>query len=90
VLGPALAAIFMEIDLGSYYDAILNSLRLPEMLVSLAKTTTFGVVIAAVACTCGLHVPMLRTWVPQAAEMAVMRGLTLLLVADVLFGLLLL
>ena len=90
VLGPALAAIFMEIDLGSYYDAILNSLRLPEMLVSMAKTTTFGLLIAAVACTCGLHVPLLRTWVPQAAEMAVMRGLTLLLIADVLFGLLML
>lgn len=90
MLGPALASTFIEIDLGSYYQALLHSLTLSEVLGSVAKNLTFGLIIASVACSSGIHVPQSRIWIPQAAELAVMRGFILLPLTDVIFALLLL
>ena len=90
VIGPALASAFVEIDLGSYYQALLQSLTLIEIIGSVIKCFCFVLIIASIACTSGIHVPMSRIWIPQAAELAVMRGFLLIPLTDVCFGLLLL
>jgi phospholipid/cholesterol/gamma-HCH transport system permease protein len=87
-MGPALASIFVEIDLGPYYQALFNSFTLHELILSVTKNTCFGLVIAATACSSGIYVPPSRIWIPQAAELAVMRGFILLLTTDALFALL--
>lgn len=84
-VGPALASMLIEIDLGPYYQALFNSFTLPELLLSVTKNICFGLVIAATACSSGIYVPPSRIWVPQAAELAVMRGFILLLTTDALF-----
>lgn len=89
-LGTALASVFVEMELGPYYTAILNSLGFFEVMMSLSKSVLFGLIIASVACSTGIYVPPSRTWIPQAAELAVLRGFVLLLLADVLFALLML
>ncbi len=61
VLGPALATVFVEIDLRSYYTPLMNSLTLREVVMSLAKTGCFGLVIAATACACGWRRDFMRT-----------------------------
>jgi phospholipid/cholesterol/gamma-HCH transport system permease protein len=87
-MGPALASVFVEIDLGPYYQALFASFTLQELLISAAKNVCFGLVIAAAACSSGIYVPPSRIWIPQAAELAVMRGFLLLLATDALFALL--
>jgi ABC-type transporter Mla maintaining outer membrane lipid asymmetry permease subunit MlaE len=68
----------------------LQSLTLIEIIGSVTKCFCFGLIIASIACTSGIHVPMSRIWIPQAAELAVMRGFLLIPLTDVCFGLLLL
>ncbi|MBE7495514.1 MAG: ABC transporter permease [Verrucomicrobiaceae bacterium] len=87
-MGPALASVFVEIDLGPYYQALFASITLQELLVSAAKSICFGLVIAAAACSSGIYVPPSRIWIPQAAELAVIRGFLLLLATDAVFALL--
>ncbi len=86
--GPALASMLVEIELGPYYQAILHSITLTELIVSTSKNVCFGLIIAATACSSGIYVPTSRIWIPQAAELAVMRGFILLLAGDACFALL--
>ena len=87
-LGPALASLLVEIDLGPYYKELFGSITLGEILLSASKNICFGLVIAATACSSGIYVPPSRIWIPQAAELAVMRGFILLLTVDAFFALL--
>lgn len=85
-IGPAVTSLFMHTDLMPYYQALFRGLDLREILMSLTKTTAFGAIIAGCGCGSGIFVPPLRSWVPQAAELAVLRGFILLLFADFLFA----
>jgi len=87
-VGPAATSLLMQTDLQPYYQALLRGLDLKEILLSLAKSATFGAIISGCGCGCGLFVPPQRLWVPQAAELAVMRGFVLLLGADLIFAIL--
>ncbi len=91
-VGPAVTSLFMHTDLMPYYRALFSGIELREILLSIAKTTAFGAIIAGCGCGSGIFVPPLRSWVPQAAELAVLRGFILLLLADFILamGLLLL
>jgi phospholipid/cholesterol/gamma-HCH transport system permease protein len=86
--GPAVVSLFMEFELAPYYSALLRGLHLQEILLSLAKTITFGAIIAGCACGSGLFVPPQRSWIPQASELSVLRGFILLIAADFVFALL--
>jgi phospholipid/cholesterol/gamma-HCH transport system permease protein len=86
--GPALASLFFDFELGLYYTALLDSFTPREVLFSLAKSTLFGLVIATTACSSGIFIPPRETWIPQSAELAVMRGFTFILLVDVTFALL--
>lgn len=87
-IGPAVTSLFMHTDLVPYYRALFRGLELQEILLSLAKTTVFGAIIAGCGCGSGIFVPPLRSWVPQAAELAVLRGFIMLLFADFFFAML--
>ncbi len=84
-VGPALASTLVEINLGPYYQSFFNSITLSEVVGSMSKNVCFGLIIAATACSSGIYVPASRIWIPQAAELAVMRGFILLLAGDAFF-----
>jgi phospholipid/cholesterol/gamma-HCH transport system permease protein len=86
-LGPGLASLFFDIELGPYYTALLDSFTPWEVLRSIFKSAIFGLAISSVACTSGIFVIPQETWIPQAAELAVMRGFTTILIIDVAFAL---
>lgn len=85
-VGPAFASLFVEMRLVPYYLALIDQIALSDILISLAKTITFGLIISSVACSTGIHVPRQRTWIPQAAELSVLRCFILLLLADLFFA----
>lgn len=87
-VGPAVTSLLLQTDLLPYYNSLLRGLDLREILLSLAKTTTFGAIIAGCGCGSGIFVPPQRAWVPQAAELAVMRGFIMILAADLIFAIL--
>jgi len=87
-VGPAATSLLMQTDLLPYYQTLLRGLDFWEMGLSLAKSITFGMIIAGCGCGSGIFVPPQRTWIPQAAELAVMRGFILLLAADLGFAIL--
>jgi len=85
-IGPALASVFVELPLRPFYAAMAEEITFGDLVFSLTKTFSLGLIIASVACSTGIHVPPRRTWIPQAAELAVLRGFILVLFADLLFA----
>lgn len=85
-VGPAFASLFVEMRLIPYYLALIDQIALSDILISLSKTFTFGLIISSVACSTGIYVPNERVWIPQAAELAVLRCFILLLLADLIFA----
>jgi phospholipid/cholesterol/gamma-HCH transport system permease protein len=85
-LSPVLASFFTDVPLLAHYAALRNTLELHEIILVFLKSAVFGLMIASTACASGIFVPPERTWVPQAAELAVMRGLAGLLGTDIIFA----
>lgn len=85
-VGPAASSLFMQTDLLPYYHALLRGLEAREIILSFVKSLTFGAIIAGCGCGSGLFVPPQRAWVPQAAELSVMRGFIMILAADLVFA----
>lgn len=85
--GPAVAAWFVEMEVWPYYRTLLRGIELSELVLSSVKTLVFGLVVAGAGCASGLFVPAQQNWVPQAAELSVMRGFIMLLLADLGFAL---
>jgi phospholipid/cholesterol/gamma-HCH transport system permease protein len=84
--GPAAASLFVELELTPFYRTLIGGLELGEVAMSLVKTTVLGLTIASVACSTGMYVPPRRVWIPQAAELSVLRGFVLVLLVDLLFA----
>lgn len=84
--GPAVASLFVEMQLTPFYLALVDEMRLGEVALVLGKTVVLGVTVASVACSTGIYVPERRVWIPQAAELSVLRGFVLVLLADLLFA----
>jgi len=85
-VGPAFASLFVEMRLTPYYLALIDQISLSDILISLSKTFTFGLIISSVACTTGIYMPRERVWIPQAAELSVLRCFILLLLAELFFA----
>lgn len=78
VAGGFLAAsLAWGIPLDQYNQGIVPFLTLREIGVSVFKSFTFGLIIAAVCCRQGLSVEESLTQIPQAATKGVMRSLLL-------------
>ncbi len=86
IVGPLVASLFAPIELTPFYLELFTEIRLIDVVLSLTKTTLLGFVIAGVACATGSYVPPERTWIPQAAELSVLRGFVLLLGVDLFFA----
>ena len=85
-VGPAFASLFVEMRLTPFYIALINQIELGDIIIGFAKTLAFGLIISSVACSTGIYVPRKLTWIPQAAELAVLRCFILLLLADLAFA----
>ncbi len=85
-VGPAFASLFVEMRLTPFYIALFNQIQLVDILIGITKTFTFGLIISSVACSTGIYVPQKLTWIPQAAELAVLRCFVLLLLTDLAFA----
>ncbi|MEP2776878.1 MAG: ABC transporter permease [Luteolibacter sp.] len=84
--GPVIASLIVDLPLQPFYAALGNQISLGDIVLSLTKTFTLGLIIASVACSIGIYVPMKRTWIPQAAELSVLRSFILVLLADLAFA----
>lgn len=86
LVGPVVASMFVKIELGVFYRELVAEVGLVDVFLSLSKTTVIGMVVAGTACATGCFVPPRRVWVPQAAELSVLRGFVLVLMVDLLFA----
>lgn len=84
----AFAGGFLIVSLGRHipYDqfiqGIVVSLGLREVLVLLAKATSFGLIIPIICCTAGMSVGTSATEIPQAATKAVITSLFAVFILD--------
>ena len=70
------------ISYSTYYDSLKTALKLKEMGVGLIKATTFGGIIALVACYTGFKTTGGARGIAQATTRAVVMSFMLVLVAD--------
>lgn len=86
VAGPALASVFVELPLRPFYSAMADQIQIADVAFLTLKTFILGLIIGSVSCSTGIYVPRKQTWIPQAAELAVLRAFILVLVVDMVFA----
>jgi phospholipid/cholesterol/gamma-HCH transport system permease protein len=85
--GLFFASLVVQLPFLAQLQSIAGALSAPELGVSLLKSLLFGLVIAAGACFHGLQVGSSITEIPQVTTRAVMQGLSLVVVINVLLTL---
>ncbi|MGE5027189.1 MAG: ABC transporter permease [Betaproteobacteria bacterium] len=80
--GAALAALRLDINLGSEIANFFEIIGFREIAASILKSAVFGVSVAVVSCYHGLRVKAAPTEIPQAASHAVIRSLLAVFVWD--------
>lgn len=84
--GLGASALFQNASFVTQLGRFLDVLSFAELGASLLKSAVFGAAVAVVACYHGLNVPPTITSVPVAATQAVIHGLVVVFLADVLFA----
>jgi phospholipid/cholesterol/gamma-HCH transport system permease protein len=82
----AVAQIFNPMPASVYFGNILLNLRLPDIIVSVIKSITFGVIISIVAMAKGLAVERSSTEVPIAGLKAVSASFGWCILVDILLS----
>jgi phospholipid/cholesterol/gamma-HCH transport system permease protein len=80
--GLSSAALFFNMPLLQPVNSIFSVLTISELVFSLLKGLVFGMLISSISCYHGFRVKTSITEIPQAASMAVMQSLFLVLVFD--------
>ena len=82
--GLVFSSLIVQLPFLAQAQTIAGAIAAPELAVSLLKSLLFGLVIAAAACFHGLQVGSSITEIPQVTTRAVMQGLSLVVLANVL------
>lgn len=80
--GAVVAALRMDIALGSEIANFFEIISFREIAASFLKSAVFGISVAVVSCYHGLRVKTAMTEIPQAASQAVIRSLLAVFVWD--------
>jgi len=82
----AVAQFFTPLPASVYFGYLLESLTLPDLLISVIKSIGFGIIISVVAITRGLAVERASTEIPVAGLRAVGASFGWCIILDVLFS----
>jgi len=82
--GLAFSSVIVRLPFLAQLHNITGALDVPDIAASVLKSLLFGLLVAAAACYHGLRVGTSITEIPQVATRAVMQGLSLVVVANVL------
>jgi len=82
----AVAQFFTPLPASVYFGYLLESLTLPDLLISVIKSIGFGIIISVVAITRGLAVERASTEIPVAGLKAVGAAFGWCIILDVLFS----
>jgi len=82
----AVARFFTPLPASVYFGYLLESLTLPDLLISIIKSIGFGIIISLMAITCGLSVERASTEIPVAGLRAVGASFGWCIILDVLFS----
>lgn len=77
-----IGVLVFDVDLGSYFDKLVNIVRPQDILAGLEKAVGFGAVIAIVSCWFGIRASGGAKGVGQATTNSVVVGLLMLLCLD--------
>jgi phospholipid/cholesterol/gamma-HCH transport system permease protein len=82
----AVAQFFTPLPASVYFSYLLESLTLPDLLISIIKSIGFGIIISQMAITRGLAVERASTEIPVAGLKAVGASFGWCIILDVLFS----
>jgi phospholipid/cholesterol/gamma-HCH transport system permease protein len=70
----------------SYFDNLLKVLRISDILISIVKSISFGMIISAVSLYYGFRVERASTEIPVAGQKAVSAALVWYIIVDILLS----
>lgn len=84
--GMAMASAIYQVSFASYLAAFSASLDWLAVLVSMAKSILYGLIIATVCCHHGIYAGQAAAMIPRCTETAMIRTLGLLFLTDAAFA----
>jgi phospholipid/cholesterol/gamma-HCH transport system permease protein len=82
----AVAQVFNPMPAGVYFNNLLQSLMIQDILISMIKSVVLGMIISTVAIIAGFSVERASTEIPVAGLRAVSAALALCVVADIILS----
>ncbi|MBL8756817.1 MAG: ABC transporter permease [Phycisphaerae bacterium] len=83
--GLGMAVMFLDITAQTYWDNLLDQVKLVDFVTGVAKALVFGLLIGAIACTNGLKVSGGAAGVGKATTDTVVQSVVAIIVADLMF-----
>ncbi|GHT99616.1 hypothetical protein FACS1894142_7410 [Spirochaetia bacterium] len=82
----AVAQLFTPMPAVSYFDNLLKVLSISDILISIVKSISFGMIISAVSLYYGFRVERASTEIPVAGQKAVSAALVWYIIVDILLS----
>lgn len=87
--GLIITTSFMDVTIGLYWNATLESLTINDFLIGISKGFVFGAIIALAGCFRGFYAGSNASAVGKATTAAVVLSITFIIIADAIFGIVL-
>lgn len=84
--GALISALALDISLERYFQQLITAVQLKDLLIGVAKSCVFGVLIASAGCICGMRCGRSASAVGIAVTSAVVSGIVAIVVSDAVFA----
>ncbi len=84
--GALISAVALDISLERYFQQLITAVQLKDVIIGVAKSAVFGVLIASAGCICGMRCGRSSSAVGIAVTSAVVSGIVAIVVSDAVFA----
>ena len=84
--GALISALALDISLERYVQQLVTGVFLKDILIGVAKSCVFGILIATAGCLCGMRCGRSASAVGLAVTSAVVSGIVAIVISDAVFA----
>jgi phospholipid/cholesterol/gamma-HCH transport system permease protein len=84
--GALISALALDISLERYFQQLITAVLLKDILIGVAKSAVFGILIACAGCLCGMRCGRSASAVGIAVTSAVVSGIVAIVISDAVFA----
>ena len=84
--GALISSLALDISLERYFQQLVTAVLLKDILIGVAKSCVFGILIACAGCLCGMRCGRSASAVGIAVTSAVVSGIVAIVISDAVFA----